>query len=70
MGLGDLTFDIDEISFAVRWGKALKKVHKSRIKGFNSVIILGAWCLWLLRNKVVFDGVNPSISTVKRLFLD
>jgi hypothetical protein len=70
MGLGDLTFDIDEISFAVRWGKALKEVHKSRIKGFNSVIILGAWCLWLLRNKVVFDGVNPSISTVKRLFLD
>jgi hypothetical protein len=40
------------------------------MKGFNSVIILGAWCLWLSRNKAVFDGVNLSISSVKRLFLD
>jgi hypothetical protein len=40
------------------------------VKGFNSVIILGAWCLWLSRNKAVFDGVNLSISSVKRLFLD
>ena len=70
MRLEDLTPAIDETSFAVRWGKVIKKVHRSRRKGFNSVIILGAWCLWLLRNKAIFYGVNPSISTVKRLFLD
>jgi hypothetical protein len=52
------------------WRKVLKKVHKSRRKGFNSLIILGSWCLWLTRNKVVFDGVNPSLSPVKSLFLN
>lgn len=39
-------------------------------KGFNSIIIFGAWCLWLVRNKAVFEKVNPSIGIVKRLFLD
>jgi hypothetical protein len=29
-----------------------------------------AWCLWLHRNRAVFDGVNPSLSTIQRLFLD
>ena len=26
--------------------------------------------MWLLRNKAVFDGVNPSLSSVKSLLLD
>ena len=67
---GDLTPAADEISFAEWWRKVLKKVHKSKRKGFNSLIILGVWCLWLLRNKTVFDGVNPSLSSVKSLLLD
>jgi hypothetical protein len=48
----------------------LKKVPKNRRKGFNILIILGSWCLWLTRNKVVFDGVNPSLSSIKSLFLN
>ena len=39
-------------------------MHKSKRKGFNSLIILVAWCY------DVFDGVNPSLSSVKSLFLD
>jgi hypothetical protein len=31
----------DEISFAEWWRKVLKKVHKSKRKGFNSLVILG-----------------------------
>jgi hypothetical protein len=42
---GDLTPAADEISFAEWWRKVLKKVHKSKRKGFNSLIILGVWCL-------------------------
>jgi hypothetical protein len=53
--LGDLTPENDEQSFAVWWGKALKKMHKCRRKGFNSVIILRAWCIWLIRSKAVLD---------------
>jgi hypothetical protein len=48
----------------------VEKGAKSRRKGFNSLIILGSWCIWLTRNKVVFDGVNPSLSSVKSLFLN
>jgi hypothetical protein len=36
----------------------------------NSIIILGAWCLWLHRNKAVFDGVRPSIHGINSVFLD
>lgn len=39
-------------------------------RGFNSVIVLGAWCLWLHRNRAVFDGVSPSMSTVQSMSLD
>jgi hypothetical protein len=27
-------------------------------KGLNSAVILGAWCLWLQKNQVVFDRVT------------
>jgi hypothetical protein len=64
IGLGDLTPFVVEQSFAEWWGKASKKVQRCKRKGFNSVIILGAWCLWLTRNKVVFYGVSPSISSI------
>jgi hypothetical protein len=70
IGLGNLTPFAAEQSFVVWWGKVSKKVHRCKRKGFHSVIILGAWCLWLTRNKAVFDGVSPSISSTKRLFLD
>jgi hypothetical protein len=34
-------------------------------KGLNSAVILGAWCLWLQRNRVVFDKDSPSIGKMK-----
>jgi hypothetical protein len=47
-----------------------KQVHKTKRRGTNSVIIMGAWYLWLHLNKVVFHGDNPSISGIQRVFLD
>lgn len=35
-------------------------------KGVNSIVILGAWCLWKHRNHVVFDGAAPSLSNLLR----
>ena len=70
IGLGNLTPIAAEQSFVVWWGKVSKKVHRCKRKGFHSVIILEAWCLWLSRNRVVFYGVSPFISLTKRLFLD
>jgi hypothetical protein len=39
-------------------------------KGLNSVIILGAWCLWLHRKRMVFNGDSPSLGRLQRSFLD
>jgi hypothetical protein len=27
----------------------------------NSLVILGAWCIWKHRNACVFDAVSPSV---------
>jgi hypothetical protein len=70
LGFGNLSPSGDEISFPEWWRKVCKKVHKSKRKRLNNVIILGAWCLWTHRNKAVFNGENPSLSTGRRVFLD
>jgi hypothetical protein len=31
-------------------------------KGFNSLVILGAWSIYKHRNKCVFDNCNPSLA--------
>jgi hypothetical protein len=36
----------------------------------NSVIILGAWCLWIHRNKAFLNGENPSLGTIRCVFVD
>jgi hypothetical protein len=33
-------------------------------KGLNSIIILGAWSIWNHHNHCVFDGSQPSLSSV------
>jgi len=32
-------------------------------EGLNSLIILGAWTLWNHRNRCVFNGYSPSVTT-------
>jgi hypothetical protein len=68
-GLGHLIPTVDEPSFA-EWRRLDKSVHKDKRKGLNSVVILGAWCLWLHRNKVVFNEESPSLARLQRSFLD
>jgi hypothetical protein len=70
LGLANLSPASNESTFADWWEKVCKQVHKSKRRGFNSIIILGAWCLWLHRNKAVFDGVRPSFQGIKSVFLD
>jgi len=60
----------EAISFASWWRKSWKKVQKHAKKGFNSLVILGAWILWKHRNSCVFDGSAPSIQTALQALKD
>jgi hypothetical protein len=69
LGMANLSPASNESAFADWWVKVTKQVHKSKRIGFNNIIILGAWCLWLHRNTTVFDGVSPSINGIQTIFL-
>jgi hypothetical protein len=36
-------------------------------KGFDSLIILGAWTIWNHRNICVFDGLSPCLISILAL---
>ena len=31
------------------------------MRGFNTLVVLGAWTIWRTRNDVVFDRIAPSV---------
>jgi hypothetical protein len=43
------------------WWCASSRVQEQLRKGFNSLVILGAWVIWKLRNSCVFNGAVPSV---------
>jgi hypothetical protein len=45
-------------------------VPKSSRKRLNRFMFLGVLCIWLHRNKVVFNGDFPSMRSIQRNFLD
>jgi len=49
------------------WKKSWRKIPKQHKKGFNYLIILGAWILWKHWNTCVFDGSAPNL---QRTLLD
>jgi hypothetical protein len=53
--IGHLTPTKEAGSFVDWWDKVQRRVYKQIRKGIHSLIILGTWCLWLHRNKAVFD---------------
>ena len=57
-------------SFAEWWRKSWRKVPKQNRKGFNSLVILGAWTLWKHRNSCIFDGSAPSVQVALQAFKD
>jgi len=63
-------FDSYSTSFAEWWRKSWRKVPKQHKKGFNSLIILGAWILWKHRISCVFDGSAPNLRAALQSFKD
>ncbi|KAL6626269.1 hypothetical protein ACP70R_029995 [Stipagrostis hirtigluma subsp. patula] len=57
-----------EASFAEWWRRSRKRIPKDKRKGFNTLIVMGAWLLWKHRNACVFDGARPCLSVLLRAF--
>jgi len=52
------------------WKKSWRKIPKQHRKGFNSLVILGAWILWKHRNACVFDKSAPNLQSALQAFKD
>ena len=49
-------------SFDDWWDRSSNAVAVHLRKGLNSIIILGAWTLWNIRNRCVFDAESPNLA--------
>ena len=57
-------------SFSDWWKKSWKKLQRQLRKGFNSLVILGAWIIWKHRNAYIFDGAAPNLQGALQAFKD
>ncbi|RCV33669.1 hypothetical protein SETIT_7G101000v2 [Setaria italica] len=46
------------------WQQAGSTLDKGTKRGFNSLVMLGAWILWKERNDIVFNGASPRMERV------
>lgn len=56
--------DDDSVSFPDWWRGATKEITKLQKKDFNSLVILGAWHIWMHQNNCVFNGASPNTQLV------
>ena len=59
-----------ESSFSEWWRRSAKKIQKDKRKGFNTLVILGAWIIWKHRNACVFEDARPSLDNLFQAFKD
>jgi hypothetical protein len=52
------------------WDRISKEVAVVLRKGVNSLVILGAWTLWIHCNEYVFDGASSSVARALMLTVE
>ena len=67
-GLDVLAPQPNDSCFDDWWANSSDKVTGQVKKGLNSIIILGAWSLWIHRNHCVFYGGTPNLATIVSAF--
>jgi hypothetical protein len=70
LNLSNLIHSRRSSSFADWWKKSWRKVPKQHKKGFNTLVILGAWILWKHQNSCIFDGAAPNLQGALQAFED
>jgi hypothetical protein len=61
-GLDRMVLRVNEIYLYVYWWrKASRPTDKAKWKGFNSVVTLRAWTMWIQRNRCIYDGATPPL---------
>jgi hypothetical protein len=61
-GLQGLAPQPTDINFMECWHQTNEAIQGSFRDGLNSLIMLGAWILWNLRNRCIFDGLSPNVA--------
>jgi hypothetical protein len=59
-----------EVVFKNWWRLSNQRVDGQARKGFNSLVILGAWVIWKLRNGCVFGGSPPRVAVALQVAHD
>ena len=49
------------MEFFLWWQQAGDSISAGALRGFNTLVVLGAWTIWRTRNDVVFDRIAPSV---------
>jgi hypothetical protein len=70
VGLQELVPQQNDTVFEDWWRHSSQQVEGQARKGFNSLVILGAWVIWKHRNQCVFCGTHPSVPTVLQVARD
>jgi hypothetical protein len=69
-GLPDVAPQPSTVGFFDWWQQAGNAFNKVVGRGFNSLVMLGAWILWNERNDIVFNGVSPRLERALLLARD
>jgi hypothetical protein len=62
VGLQELVPQSTYEVFEEWWRHCSLRVQDQVQRGFNSLVILGAWVIWKHRNQCVFRGASPSVA--------
>jgi len=63
-GLQAVAPQMNDQFFVEWWNGASSRLSGQVKKGFNSIIILGAWSVWKHCNHYIFDGGAPALPWV------
>lgn len=60
-GLQDATPQANTADFYSWWQQSGSRLNTDAQRGFNTLVVLGAWTIWKMRNDAVFNRVAPRV---------